>query len=598
MADASTNYSASGKVFHNRFWRSAFYALLLLECAPLWVFRYLPSTDGPSHLYNASVLANHGIEIYRRYYTITLFQPAGNMLSQYVLVALLKLTGPAMAEKAFLTGYIILFFLSFRYFLRALTPYADYFSCSAGVLAPNVLFYEGFWNYSYSVCLVLLTLGYYLRRRQREAHPSAVVLISAAFVIYATHAVSWLMYVVAIAILGLTQAIYAVPRHGENRLSLQLKIALARIMEHAKVICGLALPGVFTLIYYWIHTRQEVVNIVHQSSVGQVPQTSASRSVFSLFIHHLLPNRFLSHLEPHSLLNYLEPHVLLGRMVPLYSVLHSFNGSELILSEAVAGMLFIALPVVAGVSYRRRQCDVWNTGILLVCLTCTILSIAGPSGWGTGEIRSRLALYAWLFVVAWIAAGLRSWPRAPLNVISALFCCVAIVAFAIRLPVLSKWNQRLSAFVVMGRHIPPGSTVLQVTLERPDNAEVAQPYLHAADLLSTAARPIIDLRNYEASMYYFSTSFRPEVSPFPALDTVNDLETTRPVFDITRYEKETRGRVEYLLFQGGTVSGGSGLHGLEETLYRDQISAFTLLAAEEGGNLRLYERVPAGSLVK
>src|SRR5580658_3120401 len=124
MPDAFPDRSASGAAFQNRFWRYAFFALLILECIPIWVFRYAPSTDGPSHLYNASILANPGIEIYRKYYAITFFQPAGNMLSQYVLVFLLKLTGPMVAEKLFLSGYLILFFFSFRYFLRVLTPYA------------------------------------------------------------------------------------------------------------------------------------------------------------------------------------------------------------------------------------------------------------------------------------------------------------------------------------------------------------------------------------------------------------------------------------------------------------------------------------------
>lgn len=504
-----------------------------------------------------------------------------------------------MAEKLFLSGYIILFFLSFRYFLRALTPYADYFSCFAGVLASNVLFYKGFWNYSYSECLVLFALGYYVRQQQRGAPRSPVLLIFAAFVIYATHAVSWLVYVVAVAILGISPAISLIPWHLRYPLSSPLKIDRKRMVEHAKVVCSLVLPGMFTLIYHWMHVQREAASIVHHPSVGQFPQPPNSLWTPFLSLHHLLPLTFIRHLEPHSLFHYLAPQVFLGRLIPLYSILHSFTGSELLLSKAVAGTLFIALLVVVGVAYWRRQYNKWNTGILLVCLMCSVIAITGPSSWGTGEIRLRLALYAWLFVVAWLAAGLRSWPRLPLNVISALFCCIAVVAFAIRLPVLSRWNERLSAFAVIGGHIRPESTVLHLNLaesEFAEDADVAHPSLHAVDLLST--RAIIDLRNYEASMYYFSTRFRPEVSPFPALGTLSELESRPPVFDIRRYEKETRGYVGYLLFQGGAVADGNVVHGLEESLYRDQIAAFTLVASEERGNLRLYERVPAGSLVK
>ena len=34
-------------------WKHLFILLLLLYLAPLWVFRYFPSQDGPSHIYNA-----------------------------------------------------------------------------------------------------------------------------------------------------------------------------------------------------------------------------------------------------------------------------------------------------------------------------------------------------------------------------------------------------------------------------------------------------------------------------------------------------------------------------------------------------------------
>jgi hypothetical protein len=168
---------------------------------------------------------------------------------------------------------------------------------------------------------------------------------------------------------------------------------------------------------------------------------------------------------------------------------------------------------------------------------------------------------------------------------------------AMRLPVLSKWNERLSALAAMGQRIRPGSTVLQLNLDYPEpldpeNPHGVIPYLHAVDLLST--RGFIDLRNYEASMSYFTVKFRPDVSPFPGLGALYDMEATPPIFDIIRYEKETRGRVDYLLFQGGAVFDKHTGRGLEDKLYRDRIAAFTLVASGEGGNLRLYERAPSG----
>src|SRR5262249_32107651 len=142
-------------------------------------------------------------------------------------------------------------------------------------------------------------------------------------------------------------------------------------------------------------------------------------------------------------------------------------------------------------------------------------------------------------------------------------------------------------------HIRSQSTVLQLNLDypppiSPENPHGVSPYLHCVGLLS-ADKAIVDLRNYEASTSYFTTSFRSFVSPFPALGEIDQLESTRPVFDIRRYENETRGRVDYLLFQGGAMLGRNGADGLEKDLYHGQMGAYRLVTTAQGGNLRLYE---------
>ena len=106
---------------------------------------------------------------------------------------------------------------------------------------------------------------------------------------------------------------------------------------------------------------------------------------------------------------------------------------------------------------------------------------------------------------------------------------------------------------------------------------------------------IVDLGNYEAAADYFTTRFQPERSPFPALATMKDLEAAPPVFDIGRYEKETRGRVDYILFYGGRDSGGDGGKAAEVELCRSRIAGYKLARSGRLGNLRLYERTSAAA---
>jgi hypothetical protein len=92
-------HSDHDRAFSKRCWRVAFLAIMVLECLPFWVYRYFPSQDGPTHLHNASVLANYGSElIYRQYYRVIPFQPAGNALTQVMLASILKFTDPLLAE--------------------------------------------------------------------------------------------------------------------------------------------------------------------------------------------------------------------------------------------------------------------------------------------------------------------------------------------------------------------------------------------------------------------------------------------------------------------------------------------------------------------
>jgi hypothetical protein len=147
----------------------------------------------------------------------------------------------------------------------------------------------------------------------------------------------------------------------------------------------------------------------------------------------------------------------------------------------------------------------------------------------------------------------------------------------------------LAGVVEVGEHVRPNSTVLQLDFNPRDGLD---PALHAVGLL--ADRPFINLRNYEALADHFTTRFRPDVSPVPALGTMAQIRGVPPVFDVGRYERETRGRVDYLLFSGWPDPRRVGDENPEAAMYQDQMSAFTLVATSTDGRFRLYGRATPG----
>ena len=77
---------------------------------PIWVFTYFPTQDGVSHVYNSQILTEYTNPEYpfRDYYEINWY-PFPNWLSHFSLAALMFIFPSLIAEKIFLSLYVILF---------------------------------------------------------------------------------------------------------------------------------------------------------------------------------------------------------------------------------------------------------------------------------------------------------------------------------------------------------------------------------------------------------------------------------------------------------------------------------------------------------
>ena len=239
---------------------------------------------------------------------------------------------------------------------------------------------------------------------------------------------------------------------------------------------------------------------------------------------------------------------LLAILWPLYSLsfLHSLTVADIPLLKMLGAAVLLAAAAVAVVAIVRGGYERRSTGMLLLSLACAAIAIAGPDCVGTGLfVRSRVAFFSFIFLLAWMASALQRPPKPLRHGIPAVFCLFAAAFMATRAPAVARWNGTLAGVTEVGQHVRPNSTVLQLDFAP---LEGIDPALHAVGLISD--RPIINLRNYEALADHFTTRFRPDMSPVPALGTLAQIRGVPPVFDVARYERETRGRVDYLLFNG------------------------------------------------
>ena len=95
--------------------------LLVIHLLPIWGFKYFPSQDGLSHLYNAHILksySNPDNYLLRQVYDLrlTIFP---NWSSHLILMALMYIFPPLICEKILLTICITFMPLSLFYFLNS-----------------------------------------------------------------------------------------------------------------------------------------------------------------------------------------------------------------------------------------------------------------------------------------------------------------------------------------------------------------------------------------------------------------------------------------------------------------------------------------------
>jgi hypothetical protein len=186
--------------------RNSIYLLVFLglHLLPIWFFKYIPTQDGPSHLYNAFVLKeydNSNYSIFQKYYQLNLrFFP--NWFSYLVMFVLMSFFPPLIAEKIFLSGYVISFPLSILYFIRGVeedNKKESFFPFVGFLFVYHYLFQLGFYNFCYSTSFYFFALGYWWKFRYHFQFKRVIVLGMIVVLIYFCHLFSVVLFFISIS---------------------------------------------------------------------------------------------------------------------------------------------------------------------------------------------------------------------------------------------------------------------------------------------------------------------------------------------------------------------------------------------------------------
>ena len=362
--------------------------LLIIHLLPVWGFKYFPTQDGASHIYNAYVLKeyhqheNYRLrEVYKR--NATLFP---NWTSHILLAALLYIFPPLICEKIVLTLCIGLLPLSLFYFLNGVEKRNTLFGLLGFIYAYNYLLHMGFYNFVLSMSLFFFALGYWWRVKDKLRLTHMIVLYILLLATYFTHYHSYALLIVSLTFFALYTPAYSILHEifGHKEPSQPLVSRFRRgAMKFKPTLIFLVglIPAYFILFAYYFY-------------LSSTHGTGGNHKGFEWLNDYFFSMK--------SLVSFRDDHVLIGRVLLVFF--------------AIA----LGLTVINRIRqyYQFRESEAWKeTGerlwtravsqmdaFLLMAVLITIMYFIAPwSGYSGGWINDRFHLYIFLVLLPFFA---------------------------------------------------------------------------------------------------------------------------------------------------------------------------------------------------
>ncbi len=276
-------------------WVLVFLLMVLLYILPIWVFKYFPTQDGPSHIYNSFVLRHYNDPDYRfsEFYEIRK-SPIPNWASHASLMLLMYLVPPLVAEKIFLTGYIVLMAISMLYLLNAVEGGRTPLVFIGFPFIYNYLFLMGFYNFSLSVALLVMVMGYWWKHFGTFSVKDMLVLGLLLVVLYFCHLVSLVLALFSIAIIAIPSLIPRFAKWKQALLSLLCMLPSIGLTLYYTATRGTKhSPGSWKLDRLWeyfIHNESLAYYSQSQILIGK----SVTGVFVVLFFYTLIRDHFLT----------------------------------------------------------------------------------------------------------------------------------------------------------------------------------------------------------------------------------------------------------------------------------------------------------------
>lgn len=517
----------------------------------VWGFDFFPTVDGPAHTHLAHAMyeALQGDAFYGALVEFnSKLNP--NLTTQALLVALMAIAPPLVAEKLLLTLYFASFVCAAAYALAGINR-------KSLCLLPLLVFCSislplafGFYNFSFSTVVFLAWFGYWWRHRHTLGLATIVGHALFAAVAYTTHIFAFVVSVFAIAVAGAT-SIFSAALRSRRAGAGNPPFAVGRsFVTHA-------LPPF----------------------LGSLPELAACL--------HFLLGRFGEHTVAGAAAVGASP--LLPRLQQFLasSSLAPYDNSEFMVTAMIAPICLATAMLLAFKSRGRSDGHAIVFGALFVAFLTLYLLM--PPQWLVRWMPPRFQPLVLVTLLLWLAALIpASIKPAHWKAIGVAGLALVVLSVAARAPVFSTLNGYYRELASTAPHIRENSRLIALRLHgSPAKLDVLiQAGSRIADL-----RHSVDLKNFQGQSEDHPIQFRAGVGAAKALGGDAAIISLSPQIDLMAYERQTGAPIDYVIVQGfpGAAFNQAGLARLEAQLREHYLLVY---ASRPRGFARLYVRNP------
>ncbi|MCD6012722.1 MAG: hypothetical protein K0Q79_2584 [Flavipsychrobacter sp.] len=471
-----------------------FAAGIVASMAMIWLPGYYLTGDGPCHVYNAQILhdlvAGRNTEFYSRYYEI-LWQPNPNWFTTMVLALLMFVVNGVVAEKIFLTLYVLVYVGGFYVLLKKVSGKVSWLLLAVFLFVFTHALTKGFYNFSFSIAFYFWTVWAWLQYLEERRLKTGLLFFLFLFLVFFTHLLSFGITMVSCAAITVSGGIALKNKKGMVAAILQL----------------LLLAAPFVAIMLWFANKEGGLQL---------------------------------QFSPHPY-----------RMIELAQFKHgvNFDHNEL-LWTTIAGSTILLLFVLVVIKFRGlRQVHRYD-GLLYTWIFVMLVYLFFPEDiiGRAMDMSVRTQLFVMVLTVLIIAYRLRSEKILGAGAF-VLFGCF-IVLSGLRFGSIGRISGTEKELLSVGKYLKPNTVLLPLCFNVEGADETGKPladwnasFRHGAQYLATA-KPLIVLDNYEANTGYFPIKWKEGISPYQHFGPLEDLP---PYGNIAVYKQKSGVDIDYIL---------------------------------------------------